>query len=71
MATPDGIRLDCPRALTRTLADRLGFYKLRAKVSVEDLSGTLAVTAAWAAMLSPLARGGATRACRPSACAPS
>jgi folate-binding protein YgfZ len=42
-----GFLLDCPRALAQTLADRLGFYKLRAKVTVENLSDTLGVLAAW------------------------
>jgi tRNA-modifying protein YgfZ len=42
-----GFYLDCPRALTRTLADRLGFYKLRAKVTVEDFAETFAVMALW------------------------
>jgi folate-binding protein YgfZ len=39
--------LDCPRALAQTLTDRLNFYKLRAKVIVENLSEMLAVLAAW------------------------
>jgi tRNA-modifying protein YgfZ len=39
--------LDCPRALAPTLAQRLNFYKLRAKVMVEDLSETLGVLAIW------------------------
>jgi hypothetical protein len=39
--------LDCPRALALTLTDRLNFYKLRAKVMVEDLSEMLGVMAAW------------------------
>ncbi len=39
--------IDVPRALARTLVDRLNFYKLRAKVLVEDLSETLGVLAAW------------------------
>jgi folate-binding protein YgfZ len=39
--------LDCPRALAPTLTQRLNFYKLRAKVIVEDLSETLAVMAVW------------------------
>jgi hypothetical protein len=39
--------LDCPRALASTLVQRLNFYKLRAKVIVEDLSETLAVLAVW------------------------
>lgn len=39
--------LDCPRALTKTLVDRLNFYKLRAKVIVEDFSEVLSVMAIW------------------------
>jgi hypothetical protein len=42
-----GFLLDCPRALAQTLADKLGFYKLRAKVTVENLSDSLGVLAAW------------------------
>jgi folate-binding protein YgfZ len=42
-----GLLLDCPRALAQTLADKLGFYKLRAKVAVENLSDSLGVLAAW------------------------
>jgi tRNA-modifying protein YgfZ len=42
-----GFFLDCPRALAPTLMQRLNFYKLRAKVIVEDLSETLGVLAAW------------------------
>jgi tRNA-modifying protein YgfZ len=42
-----GFFLDCPRALARTLTDRLNFYRLRAKVLVEDLSEALGVLAAW------------------------
>jgi tRNA-modifying protein YgfZ len=42
-----GFLLDCPRALAQGLADKLGFYKLRAKVSVENLSDSLGVIAAW------------------------
>jgi hypothetical protein len=39
--------LDCPRSLAPTLVERLGFYKLRAKVVVENLSEILAVMAIW------------------------
>jgi folate-binding protein YgfZ len=39
--------LDCPRALAPVLAEKLNFYKLRAKVMIEDLSETLGVLAAW------------------------
>src|SRR3954466_15090889 len=42
-----GFLIDCPRALAQTLADKLGFYKLRAKVTVENLSDHLGVLAAW------------------------
>jgi folate-binding protein YgfZ len=42
-----GFVIDCPRALAQTLADKLGFYKLRAKVTVENLSDGLGVMAAW------------------------
>src|SRR5882757_1695195 len=33
-----GFFLDCPRALGPTLTDRLNFYRLRAKLTIEDLS---------------------------------
>ncbi len=42
-----GFFLDCPRALAPDLMRRLNFYKLRAKVIVEDLSDVLGVLAAW------------------------
>src|SRR5262245_6731083 len=42
-----GFFLDVPRAVARTLTDRLNFYKLRANVMVEDLSETLGVMATW------------------------
>jgi tRNA-modifying protein YgfZ len=42
-----GFFLDCPRALAPTLVQRLNFYKLRAKVMIEDLSETLGVLAVW------------------------
>ncbi len=42
-----GFFLDCPRALAPTLVQRLNFYKLRAKVVIEDLSETLGVLAIW------------------------
>ncbi len=42
-----GFLIDCLRALAQSLADKLGFYKLRAKVSVENLSDSLGVLAAW------------------------
>src|ERR1700746_785848 len=42
-----GFLLDCSRVLPQGLADKLGFYRLRAKVVVENLSDSLAVLAAW------------------------
>ncbi len=42
-----GFWLDVPRALAPDLAKRLGFYKLRAKVAVENLSETWGVAASW------------------------
>src|SRR3954468_14499018 len=42
-----GFLLDCPRALAQTLAGKLGFYKLRARVAVENLSDSLGVLAVW------------------------
>jgi DNA-3-methyladenine glycosylase I len=42
-----GFFLDCPRALAPALVQRLNFYKLRAKIIVEDLSETLGVLAIW------------------------
>jgi len=42
-----GFLIDCPRALAQSLATKLGFYKLRAKVTVENLSDRLGVIAAW------------------------
>jgi tRNA-modifying protein YgfZ len=49
-AEPDdggGFFLDCPRALAGILVERLNFYKLRAKVTIEDLSELLGVMAFW------------------------
>src|SRR5689334_1297833 len=42
-----GFLFDCPRALAQALADKLRFYKLRAKVEVENLSDSFGVLAAW------------------------
>ena len=46
-ADGSGFFLDCPHALAATLVERLNFYKLRAKVMVENLSETLGVMAIW------------------------
>lgn len=42
-----GFFLDCPRALAEELVAKLNFYKLRAKVTVENLSAVLGVLAVW------------------------
>lgn len=42
-----GFFLDCPRSLAAELASKLNFYKLRARVIIEDLSETLGVVAVW------------------------
>ena len=42
-----GLLIDCPKALADQLSTKLGFYKLRAKVAVENLTGQLGVLAAW------------------------
>ncbi len=42
-----GFLLDVPRALAQALAAKLGFYKLRAKVAVENLTENLGVLAVW------------------------
>jgi len=42
-----GLLIDCPRDLAQPLATKLGFYKLRAKVTVENLSDKFGVLAVW------------------------
>ncbi len=42
-----GFLIDCPKALAEGLATKLKFYKLRAKVTVENLSDDLGVLAVW------------------------
>src|SRR4029078_4361318 len=42
-----GFLIDAPRPLAQSLADKLGFYKLRAKVTVENISDSMGVLAAW------------------------
>ena len=46
-ANGDDFYLDCPRALAAALVERLGFYKLRTKVVVEDVSDFAVVMAIW------------------------
>jgi folate-binding Fe-S cluster repair protein YgfZ len=47
VADGGGFFLDCPRALAATLVERLNFYKLRAKVTIEDFSESLGVMTTW------------------------
>jgi tRNA-modifying protein YgfZ len=46
-AEDDTFLLDCPLQTVHDLIKRLGFYKLRAKVSVEDISPAMGVVARW------------------------
>lgn len=43
----EGFLFDCPRPLAQALADKFAFYRLRAKIAVENLSGSLGVIAVW------------------------
>ena len=42
-----GFLIDCPKALAQALTDKLRFYRLRAKVEIDNLSDSLGVLAAW------------------------
>jgi len=42
-----GFLLDCPKSLAQPLVARLGIYKLRAKVAIENLSDAFGVLAVW------------------------
>ena len=46
-AEGSGFFLDCPKALSSAVVEKLNFYKLRAKVMVEDLSEVLGVMVFW------------------------
>jgi tRNA-modifying protein YgfZ len=52
-----GFYLDAPLVNAADLAKRLGFYKLRAKVTVTDLSAELAVVALWGHAVDPASLG--------------
>lgn len=47
IADGDGLLLDCDGARIGDLAKRLAFYKLRAQVTIEDVSATHKVMAVW------------------------
>jgi tRNA-modifying protein YgfZ len=57
----DGFYLDAPLVNLPDLVKRLGFYKLRAKVVITDLSGELCVVALWGAEIDPAELGLAFR----------
>lgn len=48
---PDGFWIDVARAQAADLARKLTMFKLRAKVTIEDVSDTLAVAATWGGAL--------------------
>jgi tRNA-modifying protein YgfZ len=48
-----GYLLDCAKAQAQDLAKRLGFYKLRAKVVVTDLSDVFGIVAGWGDSINP------------------
>lgn len=56
-AVGGGFLFDVSRALAADLAKKLGFYRLRAKVAVEDQSDRLGVTALWGTETTPTAGG--------------
>ena len=56
-ADENALLLDCDGARAGELVKRLGMYKLRAKVTIEDKSSELDVLALWRADGSPMAEG--------------
>lgn len=48
-----GFLLDCPRAAASTLRDKLNLYKLRAKITFEDISENFGVLAVWDSLNAP------------------
>ncbi len=52
-ADGDRFLFDLPRNLAADFIRRLGFYRLRAKVEIADLSGELSVLAAWGGAVAP------------------
>ena len=46
-AEPAAFLMDCPADQAPALAKRLGFYRLRAKVTIDDVSAELGVAAFW------------------------
>ncbi len=48
-----GFLLDCPRAVTSALLDKLNLYKLRAKIAFEDISENFGVLVVWDSLNAP------------------
>jgi tRNA-modifying protein YgfZ len=46
-AAEDGYYIDCAKSIVADFVKRLGFYKLRAKVDVKDVSDELVVVVSW------------------------
>ncbi len=42
-----GFLIDCPKVLAQALADKLRFYRLRARIEIENLSDNFGVLAVW------------------------
>jgi len=57
--TSDALLLDCDGARAADLVKRLTFYKLRADVTIENLSDTLKVMAVWGGDVATISLGGA------------
>jgi tRNA-modifying protein YgfZ len=52
-ADAGGFLLDCPQDLAAMLVQKLAFYRLRSKVTIDDLSATHGVLALWDASRAP------------------
>ncbi len=59
-----GFYFDCVKEQSADLAKRVNFHKMRAKVTIEDLSGSLGVAAFWGAEPPAIADATVSRDCR-------
>jgi tRNA-modifying protein YgfZ len=59
-----GFYFDCTKDQSADLAKRINFHKMRAKVTIEDLSASLAVAAFWGAEPPAIADATVSRDCR-------
>jgi len=62
--TETGFYFDCVKEQSADLAKRVNFHKMRAKVTIEDLSGSLGVAAFWGAEPPAIAEATVYRDCR-------